>query len=270
MKRISIITLSLVMTLGIWAQGYKQVNDISYTVKTDAYSKERLKLDIYYPENTKDAPVVVWFHGGGLEQGNKEIPAKLKEKGWVVIGANYRLLPKVTVKETLDDAAEAVAWVYKNCTKYGGDPKKIVVTGHSAGGYLSMMLCLNKAWLGKYDTDADSIWLYAPFSGQAITHYNVRKMQGIGPLQPTIDEYAPLYWVRSDCPPFVLICGDRELELFGRYDENQYLARMMKLAGHQQTYLYELDGHGHGGMVEPGFHILETHIRSLLGQKVNP
>ena len=270
MKRITIITLSLVMTLGIWAQGYKQVNDISYTVKTDAYSKERLKLDIYYPENTKDAPVVVWFHGGGLEQGNKEIPSKLKEKGWVVIGANYRLLPKVTVKETLDDAAEAVAWVYKNCAKYGGDPKKIVVTGHSAGGYLSMMLCLNKAWLGKYDTDADSIWLYAPFSGQAITHYNVRKMQGIGPLQPTIDEYAPLYWVRSDCPPFVLICGDRELELFGRYDENQYLARMMKLAGHQQTYLYELDGHGHGGMVEPGFHILETHIRSLLGQKVNP
>lgn len=270
MKRITIITLSLVMTLGIWAQGYKQVNDISYTVKTDAYSKERLKLDIYYPENTKDAPVVVWFHGGGLEQGNKEIPSKLKEKCWVVIGANYRLLPKVTVKETLDDAAEAVAWVYKNCAKYGGDPKKIVVTGHSAGGYLSMILCLNKAWLGKYDTDADSIWLYAPFSGQAITHYNVRKMQGIGPLQPTIDEYAPLYWVRSDCPPFVLICGDRELELFGRYDENQYLARMMKLAGHQQTYLYELDGHGHGGMVEPGFHILETHIRSLLGQKVNP
>ena len=65
MKRITIITLSLVMTLGIWAQGYKQVNDISYTVKADAYSKERLKLDIYYPENTKDAPVVVWFHGGG-------------------------------------------------------------------------------------------------------------------------------------------------------------------------------------------------------------
>ena len=66
-----------------------------------------------------------------------------------------------------------------------------------------------------------------------------------------IDEYAPIYWVRPDCPTFVLICGDREQELLGRYDENQYLARMMKLAGHKKTYLYELDGHDHVSMVEP-------------------
>ena len=268
--RIIILSLSIILTLGTWAQNYKQDNDISYTAKTDAYSQERLKLDIYYPEGAKDAPVVIWFHGGGLEQGGKEIPQKLRRKGMVVVGANYRLLPKVIVKETLDDAAEAVAWVFKNIEKYGGDTKKIVVTGHSAGGYLAMLLCLNKSWLQTYDVNADSVWLYAPFSGQAITHYNVRKMQGIPPLQPTIDEYAPLYWVRSDCPPLVLICGDRELELYGRYDENQYLARMMKLTGHQQTYLYELDGHGHGGMVEPGFHILETHIRRMLGEKVDP
>ena len=130
-------------------------------------------------------------------------------------------------------AAEAVAWVFKHIAEYGGDPRKIVVSGHSAGGYISMMLCLDKHWLAAYDTDADSVMMYVPFSGQAITHFNVRKMQGIPPLQATIDEYAPLYWVRGDCPPMVLICGDRELELFGRYDENQYLARMMKLAGHQ-------------------------------------
>ena len=269
-KRFTILFILCLTSLGLCAQTYKQVNDISYTKKTDAYSKERLKLDIYYPEGKKDCPVVVWFHGGGLEAGNKEIPWKLKEKGLVVVGANYRLLPKVTIKETLDDAAEAVAWVFKHIAEYGGDSKKIVVTGHSAGGYLSMMLCLNKAWLSAYDVDADDVMMYVPFSGQAITHYNVRKMQGLSPLQPTIDEYAPLYWVRKDCPPFILICGDRELELYGRYDENQYLARMMKLVGHKETYLYELDGHGHGGMVEPGFHILDTHLKKLLGERVDP
>jgi len=252
------------------AQDYRQDNDISYTHKTDAYSLERLKLDIYHPAGMADCPVVIWFHGGGLEGGSKEIPAQLKDKGLVVVGANYRLLPRVTVKETLDDAAEAVAWVFKHISEYGGDPGKIVVTGHSAGGYLSMMLCLDKSWLKNYDVDADSVMMYAPFSGQAITHFNVRKMQGIEPLQATIDEFAPLYWVRGDCPPLVLICGDRELELFGRYDENQYLARMMKLAGHQHTHLYEIDGHGHSGMVGPGFHILETHLRQMLGQPVNP
>lgn len=247
----------------VWAQDYKQVNDISFTSKSDAYARERLKLDVYYPEGISNCPVVVWFHGGGLEAGQKEIPEKLKRKGYVVVGANYRLLPRVTVAETLDDAAEAVAWVFRNAARYGGDVRKMVVTGHSAGGYLSMMLCLNKAWLGRYGIDADSVMLYAPFSGQAITHYNVRKMQGIKPLQPTIDEWAPLFWVRNDCPPLVLTCGDREQELYGRYDENQYLARMMKLVGHQQTYLYELDGHDHGSMVEPSFHILDAHIRKL-------
>ena len=267
----TLVLLVLIMaSVTALAQGYQQVNDIPYTVKTDAYSLERLKLDVYHPEGVTDCPVVVWFHGGGLEGGNKEIPTQLKEKDLVVVGVNYRLLPRVTVRETLDDAAEAVAWVFKHIAKYGGDPRKIVVTGHSAGGYLSMMLCLDKKWLAAYGIDADDVMMYVPFSGQAITHYNVRKMQGIPPLQPTIDEYAPLYWVRGDCPPLVLICGDRELELYGRYDENQYLARMMKLAGHQQTYLYELDGHGHGGMVAPGFHILETHLRQMLGQPVNP
>ena len=269
-KRVFSFVCFCLMALGVFAQSYKQVNDISYTTKQDAYSVERLKLDVYYPEHVSNCPVVVWFHGGGLEAGSKEIPQRLKEKGLVVVGVNYRLLPKVTVRETLYDAAEAVAWVFRHISAYGGDPKKIVVTGHSAGGYISMMLCLNKAWLNAYSVDADDVMMYVPFSGQAVTHYNVRKMQGLSPLQVTIDEYAPIYWVRKDCPPLVLICGDRELELYGRYDENQYLARMMKLVGHQQTYLYEIDGHGHGGMVEPSFHILDTHLRKMLGQRVDP
>ena len=270
MKRKMLFFLLCLTAQTLLAPNYKQEDNIPYSQKSDSYSTERLKLDVYHPENATDCPVIVWFHGGGLEQGSKEIPAKLKGKGYVVVGVNYRLLPKVTVNETLDDAAEAVAWVFRHIEQYGGSTKKIVVTGHSAGGYLSMLLCLNKAWLGRYGVDADDVMLYIPFSGQAITHYNVRKMQGIPPLQPTIDQYAPLYWVRKDCPPLVLICGDRELELYGRYDENQYLARMMKLVGHQQTYLYELDGHGHGGMVEPAFHILETHLNLLLGKNVNP
>ena len=267
MKRNVLLVCVLMMCVAMWAQRYQTKTDICYTTKMDGYAKERLKLDVYYPEDRKDCPVIVWFHGGGLEAGNKEIPEQLKDKGYVVVGANYRLLPKVHVRETLDDAAEAVAWVFKHIQEYGGDTKKIVVTGHSAGGYLAMLLCLNKAWLARYDVDADDVLMYVPFSGQAVTHYNVRKMQGLNPMQVTVDEYAPIYWVRKDCPPFILICGDREQELFGRYDENQYLARMMKLVGHQQTCLYEIGGHDHGAMVGPSFHILETHLRQVLEEQ---
>ncbi len=259
--------LCCMLSLTLAAQDYKWARDVAYSVKTDAYALERLKLDVYYPDGQKDNPVVVWFHGGGLEAGAKEVPTELRRKGYVVVGVNYRLLPKVTVDKTIDDAAEAVAWVMHHIGEYGGSPRKVFVTGHSAGGYLSMMLCLNKAWLARYGVDADSIAAYIPFSGQAITHYNVRKMQGIDALQPTIDQYAPLYWVRKDCPPFILICGDRELELYGRYDENQYLARMMKLVGHPHTILYELDGFDHGTMVHPAFGLLEKHIREVLKEK---
>ena len=270
MNRITTLLITVMMAAAAVAQDYKTERDIAFTVKTDAYAKERLKLDIYHPADKRDCPVVVWFHGGGLEAGSKELPNELKGKGWVVVGVNYRLLPKVTVDKTLDDAAEAVAWVFKHIEAYGGDKHKIVVSGHSAGGYISMMLCLDKRWMARYGEDADSVMLYVPFSGQAVTHYNVRKMQGLDPLEVTIDEYAPIRWVRNDCPPLVLICGDREAELFGRYDENQYLARMMKLKGHQQTYLYELQGYGHGSMAHPAFHILETHLRRMLGEKAEP
>ena len=88
MNRITRILVLLVLSMAtatVMAQGYKQVNDISYTQKPDAYSLERLKLDIYHPEGSTDCPVVVWFHGGGLEGGNKEIPAQLKEKDIVVV-----------------------------------------------------------------------------------------------------------------------------------------------------------------------------------------
>lgn len=256
--------VALMLALAVDAQEYQTVRDIAYSVKTDSYAQERLKLDVYYPQGRQGRAVVVWFHGGGLIEGQKEIPRQLRNKNLVVVGVNYRLLPKVTIDQTLDDAAEAVAWVFKHIGEYGGDKRKIVLSGHSAGGYIDMILCLNKAWLNRYGVDADSVLMYVPFSGQAITHYNVRKMQGIEPLKPVIDEYAPLYWVRKDCPPLVLICGDRELELYGRYDENQYLARMMKLVGHKETYLYELDGHDHGAMVGPSFHILENHMRKLI------
>ena len=160
--RIIVLAFLALLCIPVNAQEYKQVNDISYTLKTDAYSQQRLKLDVYHPKGATDCPVVVWFHGGGLEGGNKEIPAQLREKGLVVVGVNYRLLPKVTVREILDDASEAVTWVFRHITEYGGDTRKIVVTGHSAGGYISMMLCLDKKWLAAYGIDADDVMMYAP------------------------------------------------------------------------------------------------------------
>ena len=102
----------------------------------------------------------------------------MTERGYVVVAPNYRLIPEVDVEQCIDDAAEAVAWTFRNIEKYGGDPSKIFVTGHSAGGYLTSMIGLDKKWLDKYGIDADSIAGLIPYSGQVITHFSDRKSKG--------------------------------------------------------------------------------------------
>lgn len=245
---------------------YKLATDVAYRTEVSGYAAERCKLDVYYPEGLQDCPVVVWFHGGGLEAGNKEIPAELRECGYVVVGVNYRLLPKATIDECIDDAAAAVAWTFAHAQDYGGSPKKIFVSGHSAGGYLTDMIGLDKHWLQTYGVDADQIAGLMPLSAQVITHYNIRKQSGIGPLQPVIDQYAPIAHLRADAPPMLVISGDRELELFGRYEEQAYFWRMLKLVGHKDCLLYEMQGYDHGAMPRPSFHIMKHHIKRILAQ----
>lgn len=238
--------------VGILYRSEEQLND---------YARQKCRLDLYRPANVKDFPTVVWFHGGGLKGGERAIPAQLKQKGFAVVGAGYRLSPDVKSPTYIEDAAAAVAWTFQNIEKFGGSSKKIIVSGHSAGGYLTMMIGLDKQWLQKHSIDANQIAGLAPFSGQAITHFTIRAESGIPDKQPVIDRFAPLFHVRQDAPPLLLITGDRNQELLGRYEENAYLWRMMKIAGHTHTDLLELQGFDHGGMAEPAFPLLVKFVK---------
>jgi acetyl esterase/lipase len=248
-----------VLFTSIFAQ-YELDTNINYRESQqenlDSYQTERCILDVYYPSDITNFPTIVWFHSGGIQAGEKYIPEQLKEKGIAVVAVNYRLHPKVKSPEYIYDAAAAVAWTFKNIENYGGSKSKIVVSGHSAGGYLASMVGLDKKYLDSFNIDADEIAALVPFSGHTITHFTVRKEHGIPGEQPIIDEMAPLFHVRKDCPPYIQLTGDRELELLGRYEENAYMYRMMKVVGHSNTFLHELDGHDHGAMANPAFHIL--------------
>jgi len=248
-------------------QQYTTVNNISYysdaEIGKDDYIKSQCVLNFYYPKGLKNYPTIVWFHGGGITGGAKEIPRALMDKGFAVIGVGYRLSPKAKAPAYINDAAAAVAWTFKHIAEYGGNPDLIFVSGHSAGGYLGMMLAFDKKYLNKYQIDANKIAGLIPFSGQAITHFTVRAERGMKDTQPLIDEYAPLYFVRADAPRTLLITGDREMELLGRYEENAYLLRMLKLTGHKTSRLYEIQGFDHGGMAEPAFPLLVREVRAI-------
>ncbi len=272
MKKFLVSILAMGFVIGVYAQEtqYETKLNIHYyndsINRLDSYINERCVLDIYYPKDKKAYATVVWFHGGGLTGGSKELPAALKGKGICVVGVNYRLYPNVKAPKYIEDAAAAVSWVFNNITALGGDSSLIFVSGHSAGGYLTAMVGLDKSWLNKYNIDANRIAGLIPFSGQMITHFTVREERGIPDKQPLIDNLAPLYYVRPDAPPLLLITGDRELEMLGRYEENAYMMRMMKVSGHKKTKLYELDGYGHG-MTEPAFPLLLNEVRRIVAEK---
>ena len=264
------IILLFISTLQIWAaqSEYKIKEDIPYRENTqalDEYQQERCLLDIHYP-SSKGFATIIWFHGGGLTSGEKSFPKALQNKGHAIVAVNYRLSPKVKVTECLDDAAAAVAWVMKNIRGFGGDRKRIFISGHSAGGYLTSMIGLDSSWLKRHQEDANDIAGLIPYSGHAITHFTIRKERGIAATRPVVDELAPLFHVRKDAPPILLITGDREKELLGRYEENAYLFRMLKVSGHQDVTLFEIDGYGHG-MTDPAHPLLLKFVKRIRSKK---
>ncbi|WDF70466.1 alpha/beta hydrolase [Sphingobacterium oryzagri] len=262
-----ITALGSIVSLYAQENAYKTLENIAYVSAPESdYQRDQCKMDIHYPSAGGKKPIILWFHGGGLTGGRKEIPSFLKEKGFVIVGVGYRFAPQVKVDDIIKDAAKAVSFIVKNADKYHGDNQQIFVSGHSAGGYLALMIALNKQYLQQENYDADKLAGIISFSGQAVTHFTARKEKGIDEKQPTIDEFAPLYWVRKDAPPIVLLSGDRELELLGRYEENAYLKRMLDIVGHPYVKLVELGGYNHD-MVYPGLPVMLNEVQHLLKAK---
>ena len=108
------LTLLLVwLAVTAFAADYTYKRNVPYRENAgDAYTAKMCRLDIAYQPEVENAPVVVWFHGGGLTGGSREIPSQLLTDNLVVVGVEYRLSPHVQTMEIVDDAAAAVAWVF--------------------------------------------------------------------------------------------------------------------------------------------------------------
>jgi len=250
------------------SSNYEVIKNVPYYPQsirdTNSYIKEQCLLDIYKPIGKTNTPVIVWFHGGGLTFGTKDIPKELLDYGYLIVSVEYRLSPKVKAPSYIEDAAAGTAWVFNNIEKYSGNVKQIFLSGHSAGGYLDLMIGLENKWLAKYDINTSSLAGLIPLSPQVISHYTIRDENNISKYQPLIDTYAPLFHIKKETPPIVLITGDRERELLGRYEENAYFFRMMKVIENPRVKLFELQGFDHGKMVKPGIPLLMREIGILV------
>lgn len=243
-------------------ESYRTQKEISYLHpgETDSYKLERCKLDIHYPTDKKGFATLVWFHGGGLEAGEKHFPKELMDRGYAVVAVNYRLSPRAQNPAYTEDAAEAVAWMFEHIEEYGGDRNKIYIAGHSAGGYLCLMLSLDKSYLAKWNIDADKLAGVFPISGQTTTHYTIRKERGLPSDVPIIDRYAPSNNIRKGASPMVLITGDKDLEMLARYEENAHLYALLKAMG-QKVTLYQLEGFDHVTVLSPACTLIDQKMK---------
>jgi len=121
--------------------------DVPYA--TPANSRQR--VDIYAPEGAKHLPVVFWIHGGGWESGDRTAiqlkPQAFVDKGFVFVSTGYRLLAEVEMATIFRDVAKSLGWVHGNIARYGGDPTRIFVMGHSAGAQLAALICIDERYL---------------------------------------------------------------------------------------------------------------------------
>ena len=215
------------------------VADVSYygEAPPDAYAAKRCRLDLFRPEGVDGYPTVVFFHGGALRNGSRRSGDLLAERfvpeGVGIVSVDYRLSPMAECPSYIEDSAAAVAWTLDHIDEYGGDPTRVYLSGHSAGGYLSAMVGLDPKYLDAFGHNPDDLAGLLPISGQMVTHSTVRDERGIPEDRPLIDEFAPCYHVRADAPPMLAIAGSEDLPT--RAEENVYLVAALHAVGHEHS-----------------------------------
>lgn len=228
--------------------------------------EKRCYVDLRLPEKARNFPTLVWFHGGGLTGGARGFPA-FEGKGVALVSAGYRLSPQAKCPDFITDAAAATAWTLTHIAEYGGDPKKVFIGGHSAGGWLASMVAMNPKWLAAHGLSNRQLAGVIPVSGQATSHFHVKALCGdkADPLVPVIDEFAPLHFVSKELPPVCLITGDRRVEWPCRVEENELLAATLRKLGHPDIEFHELKDLDHNTVTRGAAAIMPEFIRRISG-----
>ncbi len=208
---------------------------------------ERHTLDVCRPRTAAVAPVVVFFYGGGWRSGHKGmyryVGKALARRGYVAVVPDYRIYPPVLYPDFLDDGARAVRWVKDNAEKFGGDPDKIFLMGHSAGAHIAAMLSIDATWLNKVGLApgrdiAGLIGLAGPYDFLPLKDEELIVIFG-GANRP---ETQPISYVTPGAPPALLLTGDKD-DVVGAGNSTR-LAERLRAAGNDATaILYPRIGH---------------------------
>ncbi len=253
-----VLTTLIIALLGIVPRAHTQelqtvtALDVDYLPAAE-YADGKDKLDIYLPLGASNVPVVVYFHGGGLLYGDKNlgqvVARRLLALGIGLVSANYRLSPGVMHPAHIEDAAAATAWVYNNIVEYGGDPRQLYVSGHSAGAYLAALLALDPQHLGRHKLSLSAIRGAIPISPFLYVEETAKDRP------KTVWGETPLDWLAASVTPHIAAGKPPMLLLYADGDDawrraqNEKLARELTMMGNRHVDAVEIPNRDHRSLI---------------------
>lgn len=243
MKKLFLLIITLLMVSAAVAQdrpttpSMLQIAD-RYWMQPDVVygtaNNTPLKLDIWYPrDNPNPTPTLVYIHGGGWIFGSKEgavyqfLP--YLERGWRVVNVEYRMASNSLAPGAVEDTRCALRWIYRNAKQWNFDTSKIVLTGHSAGGHLSLITgmlpdgtpldnrCYADAKYGDVPMKVAAIVNWYGISdvndliqGPNLKNYAVMWMGAMPNAAEVARSVSPLTYVRAGLPPIISVHGDKD------------------------------------------------------------
>lgn len=211
--------------------GYVETRDLAYG------DGPRRRLDVYRPAAlaTDDkAPVVVFLYGGSWREGDKAdyrfVADALTARGIVTVIADYRLFPEVGYPGFLDDSAAAVAWTFAEIGRFGGDPRRIFVAGHSAGAYNAAMVAFDPRWLRPFGLSPRQlrgfVGLAGPYNFLPIVDAGVKEVFHWPDTPP---DSQPIAHVTRDSIPALLIAARKDTFVYPTKNTEPLAAKLKSL-----------------------------------------
>ncbi len=240
-RPIALLTLMIMSTVLLTAcSGTTLLNALvphsGYAIKRDiAYGDQpRQQLDIYIPDGLPaKAPVIVFFYGGSWQKGSKDdyrfVGQAFAAKGYITVIADYRLYPAVRFPVFVQDGAQALGWVQRHITEYGGNAQQIFVGGHSAGAYIAVLLGTGSAYTPPLDWVKGIIGIAGPYDFLPFTDPAIKDIFS----QEAAEKTQPIYWVKPGLPPMLLVTGNQDTDVFPKNTFN--MTKQLRQAGNMVT-----------------------------------
>jgi acetyl esterase/lipase len=227
----------------------------------------RHRLDLYVPKGKRDAPVMMFVHGGGFTVGIKDqyafVGQVFASYGIATAVISYRLSPKTSYPGHVQDVARAFAWLRAHVAEYGGKADTIVIAGHSAGATLVAMVGADPSYLREVGESLDHVAGVIPISGSFTQSGRSAMFQSPEPVgRDVVANASAINHVSGPHPPFLILYGDMDLPRTG--EDAKQMARALESAGNSAG-VHEIAGHAHMDMITGVTNPADEGLKYMLG-----